>query len=493
VGEDVESTTFDRQDRQRYREKLRRCLDVFARMLSESKFDFERPLTGLEIELNLVDADSDPAMRNAAVLQQIANPDYQTELAQFNIEINVQPRPLRGNAAEELEDELRASLNDAESRARSAGAHIVMIGMLPTLAPEHLTEASLSANPRYRLINEQIFAARGEDLHISIDGPQRLNVYADTIAPEAACTSVQFHLQVSPQDYAPTWNAAQCVAGVQLALGANSPFFFGKELWRETRVALFEQATDTRPQELKEQGVRPRVWFGERWITSVFDQFEENVRYFPALLPVTDAEDPVAVLEAGDTPHLPELRMHNGTIYRWNRPVYDVYRNTPHLRVENRVLPAGPTVVDILANGAFYYGLLRTLTTQDRPLWSQLSFPAAFDNFEAGARYGIEAQLFWPGIGEVPASELVLRKLLPMAHAGLDEWGVSAAVSDRLLGIIEQRCIARRNGAEWQARMFHHIDERRQPLDRRESLREMLRRYIELMHSNEPVGSWPLD
>ncbi len=493
MGEDVEDTTFDRQDRQRYREKLRRCLDVFARMLSEAKFDFERPLTGLEIELNLVDGEHDPAMRNAAVLQQIANPDYQTELAQFNIEINVQPRSLRDESAEELESELRASLNDAESRARSVGAHIVMIGMLPTLTPEHLTAASLSANPRYRLINEQIFAARGEDLHISIDGPERLNAYADTIAPEAACTSVQFHLQVSPQDYAPTWNAAQCIAGVQLALGANSPFLFGKELWRETRVALFEQATDTRPQELKEQGVRPRVWFGERWITSVFDQFEENVRYFPALLPLCDPEDPVAVLDAGDTPQLAELRMHNGTIYRWNRPVYDVYRGKPHLRVENRVLPAGPTVVDILANGAFYYGMLRALTAQDRPLWSQLSFPTAFDNFEAGARHGIDAQLFWPGLGEVPGSELVLRKLLPMAHHGLTEWGVASTVTDRLLGIIEQRCIAHQNGAEWQARVFHHIDERRQPLDRRESLREMLRRYVELMHSNEPVGSWPLD
>ncbi len=288
----------------------------------------------------------------------------------------------------DLETELRASLNDAEERARSVGAHIVMIGMLPTLTPEHLVGDSLSANPRYALINEQIFAARGEDLHIVIDGPERLATYADTIAPEAACTSVQFHLQVSPQDYAPAWNAAQCVAGVQLALGANSPFLFGKELWRETRVALFEQATDTRPQELKEQGVRPRVWFGERWITSIFDQFEENVRYFPALLPVCDEEDPAAVLARGDVPRLSELRMHNGTVYRWNRPVYDVFRGKPHLRVENRVLPAGPTVVDVLANGAFYHGLVRVLSAQDRPLWSQMSFAAASDNFDTGARYG---------------------------------------------------------------------------------------------------------
>ena len=493
MGQDVESTTFGRQDRQRYREKLRTCLDVFARMLGESKFDFERPLTGLEIEFNLVDAQQDPAMRNAEVLSAIANDDFQTELGQFNIEINVRPRRLTGRASEELEQELRAALNDAEERARAAGAHIVMIGMLPTLTPNHLTGESLSANPRYKLINEQIFAARGEDLTINIDGPERLSTHADTIAPEAACTSVQFHLQVSPQDYAATWNAAQSIAGVQVALGANSPFLFGKELWRETRVALFEQATDTRPQELKEQGVRPRVWFGERWITSVFDQFEENVRYFPALLPVCDDEDPVAVLDRGDTPALGELRMHNGTIYRWNRPVYDVYRGKPHLRVENRVLPAGPTVVDVLANGAFYYGLVRALVEQDRPLWSQMSFSAAFDNFESGARRGIEAHLYWPGLGEVPVTELVLRRLLPMAHQGLSAWGVDTDVADRLLGIIERRCTTHQNGAEWQARTFHHVDEHRQPLDRRESLREMLRRYVEHMHSNEPVHTWPVD
>ena len=492
MGEDVDRTEFSRQDRQRYREKVRRCLDVFARMLTESKFDFERPLTGLEIEFNLVDDEQNPAMLNADVLTAIANDDFQTELGQFNIEINVKPRGLSGTAVIDLEDDLRAALNDADERSRAVGAHIVMVGVLPTIDQHHLTGESISANPRYALLNEQIFAARGEDLHIAIDGPERLSTYADTIAPEAACTSVQFHLQVSPQTYADTWNAAQCMAGLQLALGANSPFFFGKELWRETRVALFEQATDTRPDELKAQGVRPRVWFGERWITSIFDQFEENVTYFPALLPICEDEDPVEVLDRGDTPRLGELRMHNGTIYRWNRPIYDVYRGKPHLRVENRVLPAGPTVVDILANGAFYYGLLRVLAEQDRPVWSQMSFVAAEDNFYAGARHGINAKIYWPGLGEVPATELVLRRLLPLAYEGLAAWGVDTSVADRLLGIIEQRCITRTNGAEWQARTFHNIDDEKQPLQRRDSLREMLRRYVELMHSNEPVHTWEI-
>ncbi|MEO6501192.1 MAG: glutamate-cysteine ligase family protein [Jatrophihabitantaceae bacterium] len=490
MGDDVDRTEFTRQDRQSYREKVRRCLDVFARMLTESKFDFERPMTGLEIEFNLIDADHDPAMRNAAVLQAIANPDFQTELGQFNIEINVPPRALAGQSMQELETALRASLNDAEERSRSQGAHIAMIGILPTLTAADLTSEALSANARYALLNQQIFAARGEDLHIAIDGPEKLSTYADTIAPEAACTSVQFHLQVSPQAYADNWNAAQSIAGVQLALGANSPFLFGKELWRETRIALFEQATDTRPAELKSQGVRPRVWFGERWINSIFDQFEENVTYFPALLPICEDEEPAEVLARGDTPRLQELRMHNGTVYRWNRPVYDVYRGKPHLRVENRVLPAGPTVVDILANGAFYYGLLRVLAEEDRPIWTRLSFAAAQDNFYAGARHGIDAQIYWPGLGEVPATELVLRRLLPLAYEGLDRWGVDPAVRDRLLGIIEQRCTSHVNGAEWQVKTFHRIDNDKQPLDRRDSLREMLGRYVEHMHSNEPVHTW---
>jgi gamma-glutamyl:cysteine ligase YbdK (ATP-grasp superfamily) len=278
---------------------------------------------------------------------------------------------------------------------------------------------------------------------------------------------------------------------VQVALGANSPFLFGKELWRETRIALFEQATDTRPQELKAQGVRPRVWFGERYITSVFDHFEENVKYFPALLPVCDPEDPAEVLQRGDTPQLGELRMHNGTIYRWNRPVYDTHRGKPHLRIENRVLPAGPTVVDVMANAAFYHGLLRMLAQQDRPVWSQMSFAAAEDNFNEGARSGIYAQLYWPGLGTVPVTELVLRRLLPLAQQGLAEWGVDTAVSDRLLGVIERRCTTHRNGAEWQVEAFHRIDEQKQPLDRRDSLCEMLRRYIENMHDNVPVADWP--
>jgi Glutamate-cysteine ligase family 2(GCS2) len=489
VGQQVAAKTFTREDRQRYRRKVRACLDVFARMLSEARFHPERRSFGMEIELNLTDQVGDPALVNAAALEAIADPSFQTELGRFNVEINIAPRLLEDGVFSQLERDARASLNNAEQRARTVGAHMMIIGILPTIGSEHLHAESFSANQRYALLNEQIFAARGEDLEIVIGGVERLSTHADTIAPEAACTSVQLHQQVDPEAFARNWNAAQALAGVQVAVAANSPFFHGKELWRETRIALFEQATDTRPEELKVQGVRPRVWFGERWITSIFDLFEENVSYFPALLPVCEDEDPVEMLERGDVPHLGELRLHNGTVYRWNRPIYDVVGDQPHLRVENRVLPAGPTVVDVLANAAFYYGLLRAMADEERPVWSQMSFSAAEENFHAGARDGIEARVYWPGLGEVPAAELVLRRLLPIARDGLDRCGVDPADADRLLGIIERRCVTMRNGAAWQSESFHHFYEQR-GMDRLEALRRMTRLYREHMHSNEPVHDW---
>jgi hypothetical protein len=490
VGQEVPAAVYSREDRQRYRQKVRTCLDVFARMLSESRFDSDRRSFGLEIELNLTDEPGDPAMVNARALEAIADADFQTEIGQFNVEINVPPRQLEGQVFTELEEAVRGSLNRAEERARTVGAHMMIIGILPTVGEQHLTAEAFSDSPRYALLNEQIFAARGEDLEIAITGVERLSTFADTIAPEAACTSVQLHQQVEPEGFASHWNAAQAIAGVQVAVAANSPFFFGKELWRETRIALFEQATDTRPEELKAQGVRPRVWFGERWITSIFDLFEENVRFFPALLPVCDDEDPVEAMERGDTPQLSELRLHNGTIYRWNRPIYDTDRGRPHLRVENRLLPAGPTVVDICANAAFYYGLVRTLVAEERPLWSQMSFSAAEENFHAGARDGLAASVYWPGVGEVPVAELVLRRLLPAAHAGLEDAGVGAADRERLLGIIERRCVTMQNGAAWQAATFHKLYED-EKLDRPDALRRMTVLYRDHMHGNAPVHEWP--
>jgi gamma-glutamyl:cysteine ligase YbdK (ATP-grasp superfamily) len=489
MGREIQAIKISGEDRGKYRDKVRRSLDVFARMLRERMFETSQSQVGVEIELNLVDEHGAPSMRNAEVLDAIADPAWATEVGQFNLEINVPPRGLEGDAVADLEREIRSSLNTADVKARGTGSRIVMVGILPTLLEQDVHEGTLSASARYRVLNEQIFAARGENMRIAIDGPEQLLTHADSITPEAACTSVQLHVQVSPDAFASYWNAAQAIAGVQVALAANSPFLFGRQLWHETRITLFEQATDTRPDELKQQGVRPRVWFGERWITSVFDLFEENNRYFPSLLPLCEDEDPLAALDGGTCPQLAEMSLHNGTIYRWNRPVYAAVDGKPHLRVENRVLPAGPSVTDVMANAAFYYGLVRALADAQRPVWTQMSFATAAENLHEAARNGMNARLYWPGLGEPPVAELVLRRLLPLAREGLACWGVNPADADRLLGIIEQRCLTGRTGATWQIETTAALTER--GADRQEALRLMTQRYIEHMHTNEPVHTWP--
>ena len=487
MGEQVDQQSFSREDRTRYRKKVRQCLDVFERMLVDAKFDAEHPATGLEIELNLVDDEELPAMRNLEVLEALDDPDFQTELGKFNLEINVAPKRLPEQGIKAFAEGIRDSLNAAEQAAGKVGANIVMIGILPTLSEEHLRREVLSANPRYQLLSDEILDARGEDISLDIRGVERLRCTADSIAPEAACTSTQLHVQVSPEDFPAYWNASQAIGGVQLAVGANSPYLMGKELWRETRIALFEQATDTRGEELKAQGVRPRVWFGERWITSIFDLFEENARYFSALLPVMSDEDPSEVLSRGGTPELAELRMHNGTVYRWNRPVYDVVDDVPHVRVENRVLPAGPTVIDTVANAAFYFGLVRALAEQERPVWSQMSFTAAEENFHSAAIAGSDAQVYWPGVGQVPATELVVRRLLPLAMTGLQSWGVDDGEAGALLDVVEQRCLTGQNAAAW---FVDQVRSRERDSNREMVLREVLSSYREHMHANEPVHTW---
>jgi hypothetical protein len=489
MGRDVPPISVSQQDRRRYREKVRRCLDALDRMLHEAAFDTATDQVGLEVELHLVDECGAPSMKSADVLAAIGDPHWAPELGRFNLEINVPPRPLSGDALDQLEGHLLASLKHADQRARDVGSRLAMIGTLPSLAEADATEEAMSANPRFWLLNEQICASRGEAARIAIDGPEELVTHSDNIMPEAACTSVQCHLQVGPDQFASYWNAAQAVAGVQVAVGANSPFLFGRELWRETRITLFQQATDTRPEELQAQGVRPRVWFGDRWITSVFDLFEENIRYFPALLPLCGEEDPQAVVDQGGVPDLFELTLHNGTVYRWNRPVYAVTGGRPHLRVENRVLPAGPTVADITANAAFYYGLVRALAESRRPVWTRMPFRAAEENLADAARHGIDAHLYWPGLGVVRAVDLVQRHLLPLARDGLDRWGVAPRDAERALAIIRERCRARRTGATWQVETVRRL-ERDGHLDRETALRRMTQCYIEHMHSNEPVHTW---
>jgi hypothetical protein len=483
-------------DRARFRDRLDRCVVALERMIAEGRLATDGLSTGVELEVALMDTQMRPAMVNKAVLDSSDSEELTSELGRWNVEINLAPRQLSEAAEGALERDIGDAVAGADAAARRVGVRAVTIGILPTLEPEHLDSAQLTDDSRYALLNDQLTGERGQAFRLDITAPEAAgagHVQMDlaSVTAEAACTSLQLHLQLSPDSLAAHWNAAQAIAGVQVAVAANSPFLLGHRLWAETRIPLFTQAVDVRSDEQRRAGVRPRVWFGDRWVATGHELFAENAGLFEALLPLVDEdqqEDPLEALDDGRAPALSELRTHNSTVWRWNRPVYGVADGVPHLRLENRVLPAAPTAVDAVADALFFYGLVRALTRQEHPVWHDMSFGAAKANFAAGAQHGIEARLSWPGSGTVGAPELVLETLLPLAEEGLVSSGVDPAAATRYLAVIEQRCRTRRTGATWQTEIVADLE--RRGADRREAMRRMLELYAEGMETNDPVHTW---
>lgn len=492
MGREIGTTEFTAEDRTRYRDKVKADLEALRSLLADRRFAVVEPTLGIELELYLIDGDGRPAPLNQQLIDLMPGERFQPELALFNGELDLPPRPLAGRAFHEAEVGLRGKMERLEAHARELDGHVLAVGILPTLAAGDISERNLSSNPRFRALNDAILSARGEPVRLRIEGDEELIASTPSILFEAACTSLQCHLDAAPEDFARYWNAAQAAAGPLVAVAANSPFFLGRALHHETRIAVFEQTIDTRTEELVAQGVRPRVWFGERWLTEgALELFEENVRYFPALLPICGDEDPFAVLATGGVPELPELTLHNGTVYRWNRPVYSAADGQARLRIEHRALPAGPTVVDGIANAALFYGLVRALADGQPPVWERMSFEAARDNFYAGARAGLDAPMSWPGAGErVPAAELLVRHLLPLAHDGLRAWGIDDGDRERLLRVIEERALSGQNGAAWQRETYRSLTEG-QGLGSWQATQELVRRYSKEAATGEPVHTWP--
>jgi len=485
VGDRVDGVALAVGQPDEVRRRLEDCVTALAAMVDGGWFTGHADTVGMEVELDLVDPLGRPRLVNDAVLARVGRPDLQHELGRFTIELNLPAERLAAGGLRTLESELAAALGTGGLEA--LGVRLAAIGTLPTLGTEELTRDRLSSPTRYALLAQRMRAARHGPVVVHIAGRETLRFNTDSIAPEAAATSL--HLRVPPDRFAAFYNAAQAVAGAQLAVGANSPYLLGRELWQETRVPLCEQVLDTRPRRLVRAGEPPRVWLGDRWVTGPVELFDSIVRRVPPLLPTLTAEDPLACLQAGAAPRLHELRLHNGTVWRWNRPVYDVGGGRPHLRIENRVLPSGPTPLDMAANAAFYFGLVRAVADADRPLWASTRFALARRDLYAAARLGLGAALDWDG-ADVPASRLVPDVLLPLAADGLDAWGTPAVERDRYLSVVAQRVRFGQTGARWQTAVVRRLEERA-GLDRQAALREMTRRYVEHAHTGAPVHDWP--
>jgi hypothetical protein len=490
MGQRVEPSVLAPRRAEQVRRRLERSVVTLGRMVADGCFREHADTIGLEVELDLVDPLGRPRLVNQPVLARLGRSDLQQELGQFNIELNVAPRPLTGPVLRELERELTDMLTRSGAQIADLGARLVAIGTLPTLGANELTYDSLSANPRYAVLSHRMRSARHGPFTVQIEGRESLAFATDSVAPEAAATSLQLHLRVTADRFAAFYNAAQAIAAVQVAVAANAPFLLGRNLWQETRIALCEQMLDTRRTAEIARGAPPRVWLGDRWVTGAVDLFGETVRDFPPLLPLITAEDPEQTLTSGAAPELRELRLHNGTVWRWNRPVYDVQDGRPHLRIENRLLPAGPTAADMIANAALYYGLVRALADTEPPIWAGTPFDATERDLHAAAKNGLDADIWWAG-GHRPVRDVILEEILPLAADGLTRWRVDPADRDRYLGIIEARVRSGRTGATWQTRTVRHLEADR-GFARPAALREMTRRYAEHARDGAPVHEWPI-
>jgi CBS domain-containing protein len=428
-----------------------RDIHALEHLLENEMFETGNPRIGAEQEFFLVDRAWQPSPTALEMLEVIDEPHFTTEIGAFNLEVNLDPQPFAGSCFSDM----HAQLDELLALARRAGhrleKEIVLTGILPTLRMSSLALSNMVQNPRYLALNQALLDLRGEDLHVQISGADELHVRQESVMAEACNASFQVHLQVAPADFANLYNAAQLLAGPTLACATNSPILFGKQLWAETRIPLFEQSVDTRRSGHSLRQRSGRVTFGTDWVReSVAELFKEDITRFRPLLAPDSHEDPFDVLARGEIPDLAAVRMHTGTVWRWNRACYGVMDGVPHLRIENRVLPSGPTTADEMANAALWLGLMRGIGAQHPEVSRMTEFATTRYNFVNAAREGLSSSLTWIDGQERPAPALLLDVLLPVAAEGLDAAGVSASDRDHYLGIVERRVKSGYTGSRWQ-------------------------------------------
>lgn len=487
----AEHDVLDTTDEQRRRDATTAVLtdiDALEQVLARDMIERGVRRIGAEQEMFLIDAAMRPLPIAVPLLEKLADPRFTTEIATFNLEANLPPVLFHPGALRAVEQTLRALVRKADCTARSLGGRVVLTGILPTLAVSDLTLENMSPNPRYRALNDTLLALRGDAFHVRIDGLDRFELRHDNVLFEACNTSFQLHLQVEAEQFVPLYNLAQAISAPLLAAATNSPVLMGHRLWRETRIALFEHATDARADAHRARKNPPRVRFGDAWVErSIVEMFREDAARFPVLVSSPEPEDPYAMLARGEVPRLRALCAHNGTIWRWNRGCYGITDGVPHLRIENRILPAGPTVLDEIANAALFYGLMFALPSAYGRIEERLSFDDAKRNFFSCARDGLLAQLTWIDGTLVPARELLLDELIPLARRGLLENGVDDCDVDRYLGVVDSRVRTAQTGADWMSAAFTTLGEEG-TRDTRE--RAIVGGMLERQQSNVPVHRW---
>ena len=446
----------DPKDKAQYIHQLVKDIKALEIMIDDGLIEKSPIRIGAEQEFCLINEHFLPKGNSLEILKKINDEHFTTEIGNFNLEINLDPIELKGDCFSVLHKQLLDFLSKAKKIAKKEDTKILLTGILPTLTLDHMSIENMTQIQRYFVLNEAIVESRKQEFDIHIKGVDELNVLHESVMLEGCNTSFQMHLQINPDNFVESYNWAQAISGPILSACTNSPLLFGKELWNETRIALFTQSVDTRANSFLLNQKQSRVSFGNNWETgSIADIFKDNVSRFRSLVTSEYIKDSVEMLEKGQIPKLMALSLHNGTVYRWNRVCYGVGNGKPHLRIENRYIPSGPTIVDEIANMVFWVGVMAGKPKKYDKIHEKMDFKDVKSNFFNAARYGMSTQFLWDG-ENIPSHDLLAEKFLPMAHKGLEKLNVLKKDADYYLSIIENR-INSHSGSVWTSKRFREL------------------------------------
>ena len=490
MGDKVVNSEYDETQMRAFTRAVLNDLQVLEIMLANGQIEDDVRRIGAEQEMFLVDSSLHPAPIVTEVMNEAKDGRLTTEIGRFNLEANLTPRTFSGSCLRDMETELNDILGVVRSAAGKFGSSVVLAGILPTIQPSDLTEANLTPNPRYHEINRVVTKLHGENRQIHIKGLDELQLTLQDTFIEFCNTSFQVHLQVGCSEFSKFYNWAQAISGPVLAPAVNSPVLLNHRLWHETRLALFQHATDTRSNIFKERNQTPRVNFGDRWVGgSILEILHEDAVRFRILLTQAIKEDSMDMLMRGGTPQLAAWRLHNGTVWRWNRVCYGVVNGRAGLRIEARFLPSGPSVADEMANAAFFLGLMTALPEEFGDVTKLMSFDSAKTNFFNAARFGLHSQIMWIDGKSRRAGRLILEELMPRARLGLEIAGIDSEDIDRLLGILEERTRSEKTGSQWMIDSLESMDKRAKPNVRMRSLTAAMKANQE---ASRPLHTWKL-
>nr|WP_321243044.1 CBS domain-containing protein [uncultured Psychroserpens sp.] len=475
-----------KKDKANYIHQLTKDIEALEFMIENNMIEKAPIRIGAEQEFCLVNNEFLPKGNALELLKDIDDDHFTTEIGNYNLEINLDPFELRDDCFSKLHQQLKDLLQKAKVSAEKHNTKIALTGILPTLTLKHISIDNMTPIQRYYVLNEAIKESRKQDFNIHIKGVDELNLLHDSVMLEGCNTSFQTHLQINPDDFIKSYNWAQAISGPVLSVCTNSPFLFGKELWSETRIALFTQSVDTRANSFLLNEKQSRVSFGNSWETgNISDIYKDNISRFRSLVTSEFDRDSLEMLKHGEIPKLKALSLHNGTVYRWNRVCYGVGDGKPHLRIENRYIPSGPTMTDEIANMMFWVGIMVGRPKTEDNIHNTMDFKDIKSNFFTAARYGMAAQFFWKG-KMTPSKDLILDELLPMAYRGLYKMGITPKDAEYYLTVIENR-VNIHNGSQWLTKSYRSLLKSKKPIEALQVLTANM--YLKQEH-DYPVSTW---